>query len=114
MTARLLLGDLRAQGFELTTDGLAIHVAGPTDKMTPELRDKIMARKWELIALIADAMPDEQELMSRCTAACTGLNVDPGELCQWLIARADPGWCVPAAVRRWAELIHERGGFPND
>ena len=114
MTAKRLLDDLRAQGFDLTTDGLAIHVAGPTDKMTPDLRDKIMSRKWELIALCADTVPDESELMDRCKSACTGLNVDPGDLCAWLINQGDPGWCTPRAVRRWAELIEQRGGFPND
>jgi hypothetical protein len=47
-----------------------------------------------------------------CKAACKSLQVDPSELCDWLINQADPGWLVPAAVRRWAELIAERG-FPE-
>lgn len=113
MTTQTLMHKLRADGFDLSTDGLAIHVAGPPDKMTPQRRDEIMARKWELIALIADTMPDQRELMQRCESACTGLNVDPADLCQWLIDQNDPGWCTPKAVRRWAEIISQRG-FPND
>ena len=42
-------------------------------------------------------------------AACRDTQVDPSELTTWLIDQGDPNRLVPAAIRRWAELIAERG-----
>ena len=53
-------------------------------------------------------------VLRRCEAACADLQTDPAALCDWLIYRGDPEWMITAAVKRWAELIHERGGFPGD
>ena len=109
-----LLDELRAAGFTVTTNGSEINVAGPPENMTPEFRRRIAANKDGLIALVADTMPAPEVLLKLCRDAVTGTNVDPVELRDWLLEQDDPGWCVPRAVRRWAELIHGRGGFPHD
>lgn len=109
-----LLNELRAAGFTVTTNGSEINVAGPPENMTPEFRRRIAANKDGLIALVADTMPAPEVLLKLCRDAVTGTDVDPVELRDWLLEQDDPGWCVPRAVRRWAELIHGRGGFPDD
>jgi hypothetical protein len=45
--------------------------------------------------------------------ACKGTNVDPSELTDWLIRQNDPDWLRPAPVRRWAECIEKRNGYPD-
>jgi len=113
MTAKRLLNDLNDAGFEVTTDGLALNVAGPADRMTPALRRRLVEEKWALIALVANEMPDRDQLLDLCRDAVTGTDVAPEELTDWLLDRADPGCCTPKAVKRWAEIIHQRGGFPE-
>ena len=41
--------------------------------------------------------------------ACKGTRLDPSELTDWLIRQADPECLSPAAVRRWAEIIDQKG-----
>ena len=41
--------------------------------------------------------------------AVDGLNVDSYDFAEWLIDQGDPGWMQPKAMRRWAEIIAERG-----
>ena len=41
--------------------------------------------------------------------AVDGLDVDSYDLAAWLIEQEDPGWMQPKAMRRWAEIIAERG-----
>jgi len=105
-----LLSELKTAGFTVTTDGVDLNISGPF--MTDELRDRIRQHKVELIAMVADTIPERPVLYQRCKDAVNGLDVDPSELCQWLLEQGDPGWCVPAAVRRWAEIIQRRG-FPS-
>ena len=45
--------------------------------------------------------------------AVDGLNVDAFELAEFLAGQADPGWLRPKSLRRWAQVIAERG-FPDD
>jgi len=45
--------------------------------------------------------------------ACKGTSVDPSELTDWLIRQNDPDWLRPAAIRRWAECIEKRNGYPD-
>lgn len=54
-----------------------------------------------------------EALLELCREACNGLDVDAEALRRWLIVQADPEWMHPAAVRRWAEIIEQRG-FPHD
>lgn len=108
-----LLENLRAAGFTVTSNGLELNIAGPVEQMTPQLRRQITANRDSLIALVVDAMPERSVLFKRCKTACVGTGVDPSELCQWLIDQDDPGWCVPKAVKWWAEKIHQRG-YPQD
>jgi hypothetical protein len=54
------------------------------------------------------------EIFAMARDACDGLNVDPSELADFIARQNDPELHNPAAVRRWAELAHDRGGFPND
>jgi len=106
-----LLQELKAAGFTVTTDGVNLNISGPF--MTDELRERIRQQKVELIAMVADTIPERADLLRVCTEACNGLNVNAAELADWLIEQGDPGWCVPAAVRRWAEIVHQRGGYPQ-
>ena len=53
--------------------------------------------------------PTPAALVDICRAACEGLAVEPEELARWLVAQDDPQWMTPPAVRRWAELIQEKG-----
>lgn len=53
--------------------------------------------------------PTPAALLDICRAACDGLAVEPEELARWLVAQDDPQWMTPPAVRRWAELIQEKG-----
>jgi len=48
-----------------------------------------------------------------CVEQCKGTDLDPERLADWLINQGDPSWLVPAAARRWAQIIDERG-FPNE
>ena len=57
---------------------------------------------------------DRAELFDMARKACDGLSVDPSELADFITRQNDPEIHSPAAIRRWAELIHERGGFPNE
>ena len=57
--------------------------------------------------------PTDETLAVNCQAACQGTSVAPGELMAFVQAQGDPGWMVPAAIKRWAILI-ERSGFPVD
>ena len=59
-----------------------------------------------------EIMPDA--LLEICRKACDGLSVDPSELADFITRQNDPEIHNPAAVRRWAELIEQRGGFPNE
>ncbi|PKL95569.1 MAG: hypothetical protein CVV18_04995 [Gammaproteobacteria bacterium HGW-Gammaproteobacteria-8] len=113
MTAKKLLDELNAAGLTVSTDGLALNVAGPPDKMTPALRRRLMEQKWALIALVANEMPDPEQLLTLCRDAAVGKSVDAEKLADWLIEQRDPGWCTPIAVQRWAEIIHQRGEFPE-
>lgn len=108
-----LLHELQNAGFTVRTDGTDLNISGPPEAMTDELREQIRQHKVELIAMVADTMPDRAYLYRRCKDAVIGLDVDPTELCDWLLDQDDPGWCVPAAVRRWAEIVHRRGGYPQ-
>lgn len=54
-----------------------------------------------------------EALLALCREACDGLDVDAETLKRWLIEQADPEWMQPAAVKRWAEIIEQRG-FPNE
>jgi hypothetical protein len=54
------------------------------------------------------------DLFKMATEACKGLTVDPSELADFITRQNDPEIHNPAAVRRWAELIHERGGVPDE
>lgn len=58
--------------------------------------------------------PGRAHLFDLARAACEGLEVDPSALTAWLFEQGQPAWCQPAAVRRWAEIINDRGGFPNE
>ncbi len=109
MDAKHLLGNLKGAGFTITTDGLKLFIDGPSDKMTPELRESIRREKWALVALVADTMPSHAELIRICRPAVTGTGVDTDDLAAWLLAQDDPGWCTPKAARRWAEIIGQRG-----
>ena len=113
MTAKKLLDELNAAGLTVTTDGLALNVAGPPDKMTPALRRRLVEDKWALIALVANEMPDRQQLINLCRDAVVGKSVDAEALANWLVEQRDPGWCTPMAIKRWAEIIHDRGEFPE-
>ncbi len=113
MTAKKLLDELNQAGFTVTTDGLALNVAGPTDKMTPALRSRLVKEKWAVIALVANEMPEREQLLTICRDAVTGKSVDAEALADWLLEQHDPGWCTPMAVKRWAEIVHDRGGFPE-
>ena len=108
-----LLAQLRADGFTVTSNGLELNIAGPVEKMTPERRRQITANRDELIALVVDDMPERSVLLNRCTEATVGTDVDPSQLCQWLVEQDDPGWCVPKAVKWWSEHIL-RNGYPVD
>jgi len=54
------------------------------------------------------------DLFRMAKEACDGLSVDPSELADFIARQNDPEINNPAAVRRWAELIEQRGGFPNE
>ncbi|WP_376697238.1 AAA family ATPase [Wenzhouxiangella sp. EGI_FJ10305] len=53
------------------------------------------------------------DLFRMAKDACDGLHVDPSELVEFIAKQNDPELYSPAAVRRWAEVIEERG-FPRD
>lgn len=53
------------------------------------------------------------ELFDIARDACDGLTVDPSELCDFITKQNDPELYNLAAVRRWAELIEQRGEWPN-
>ena len=108
-----LLSDLRALGFTVKTDGFELEIRGPVESMSPDLRRRITANRDALIALVADTMPARSILFSIAKKAVVGTGIDPSELTQWLINQDDPGWCTPKAVRRWAEIIRDRG-WPED
>lgn len=52
-------------------------------------------------------------LFRECRRACSGLMVDPSELADFIDRQKDPDLHNPAAIRRWAELIHKLGRFPG-
>lgn len=52
-------------------------------------------------------------LADQARAACAGTNVEPERFTAWLLDQGDVDWLTPAADRRWAEIIHERGSFPE-
>lgn len=54
-----------------------------------------------------------EALLEICREACDGLDVDAEALQRWLIDQGDREWMQPAAVRRWAEIIEQRG-IPNE
>ena len=54
------------------------------------------------------------DLLRMIRDACKGLSVDPVELTDFISRQDDPNMHNPEGIRRWAELIHDRGGFPND
>lgn len=54
-----------------------------------------------------------EALLALCREVCSGLDVDAEALARWLTKQHDPEWLTPAAVKRWAEVIEQRG-FPNE
>ena len=63
---------------------------------------------------LALSTPPRAEVFDMARDACEGLTVDPSELADFITRQNDPELLSPAAVRRWAEVIDQRGGFPND
>lgn len=110
---RRLLDELRDAGFIVSTDGRELFVAGDPASMTDDMRRRIGSFKHELIALVADTLPARDDLLTVCRDAVTGTEVNPEQLCDWLLEIGDPGWCVPKAVFYWAEKIHRLGRFPT-
>lgn len=54
------------------------------------------------------------EIFAMARDACDGLSVDPSELANFIAKQDDPDLQNPSAVRRWAEVIDQQGGFPSD
>lgn len=57
--------------------------------------------------------PTRAAVFRAASSACEGLDVDPGQLADWLVEQGDPGWLRPAAVAWWAGRIH-RHGWPGE
>ncbi|MDT8321999.1 MAG: hypothetical protein RQ826_15885 [Xanthomonadales bacterium] len=108
-----LLEELKNSGLRVTTDGRDLNISGPDIAMTDDLMDRIRKHKIELIATVACTVPERADLLQQCKEATIGMDADPLTLCDWLIAQGDPGWCVPAAIRRWAEFVQQYVAYPK-
>jgi len=88
---------------------LLIHA--PARALTDQDRAELRRRKRELLTALQ--MPSRSEMLLMCRSATAGLPVDAGELAAWLIRQRDPGWCHPAAVKRWAKHAAEHRSLPE-
>ncbi|TQE99573.1 MAG: DUF3631 domain-containing protein [Spiribacter salinus] len=62
---------------------------------------------------LAPSNPSGAEILEVAREACHDLKVDPSKLAEFIAKQNDPELYNPAAVRRWAEVIEQRG-FPRD
>lgn len=85
------------KGFQADHKTHAPHTRQPTDKGTHGTN----SNRNDLLQQMA-------------LEACNGLSVDPSELAHFVARQNDPDLHNPTAIRRWAEVIDRRGGFPSD
>jgi len=84
------------KGFQADSEPNACHACQPTDTGAHGTES------------------NRDDLLQVARDACSGLNVDPSELTDFIARQNDPDLHNPTAVRRWAEVVDERGEFPSD
>ncbi|GAB0057976.1 Linear gramicidin synthase subunit D [Candidatus Magnetaquicoccaceae bacterium FCR-1] len=114
-----LISDLRALGVVLLVDGENLRVSAPRERLTPELRGEMAARKGEILAhLKAEAATSGITVLDRsgtATTIPTGSRA-PGDEATlsfaqqrlWFLDQMEKGftWNIPAALRLTGPLDH--------
>ena len=62
MTATQILSGVRERGGDLVWDGERVMFRGVPDLLTPRLLDSLKQHKEQIVRLLADEMPTEEEL----------------------------------------------------
>jgi len=100
-SSEVLIRDLREQGIRLSRKGDKLHVVAPPGKLTPELKEALLARKPELLALLSSTSASTLRPMVNFRLPCTKPN-------SWATAIGVPGESIESLVAdlrwRWPDV----------
>src|SRR5262245_28671086 len=83
MTAQDLLHDLATRGVILSSDGHHLDVEGPADSLTDELIDTLIARKSELLELLATSRTTKRPRPGSFARPMPAQGTRMPQVCQW-------------------------------
>ena len=106
-----LLDELARRGILLVANGdrLRFH---PRDAMTPELLEQLKSHKAEVLAVMDDPWPTEDEPWPEPCPKCFGLELWETMTGRWRCMKCDPP-CVAVRALKKAERLRKRYGLPD-